>query len=236
MGSILSDLNQFAYYICVGLAFVIPYGAKTLAQGGKDIEHKVVTAAVIGYFYCFVAFNIPVSINYFADRIIIVISAALLGYLAANVIMSKRWEKVLQFLKIERTAHATAWSEILSHGCDNHIAVTSKGKIFEGIIFSYEDGTNAPWVALRNFVIRDEKTREILENKLESDSEIVYINVDSCDNVRLYYYDDASKEQLKNYSAYLKSKDADSPAEYSLLLEGESLPTEPEKTAETDKF
>lgn len=219
MEDIIANIETYAYYLAVGVAFVTAYDKRAYSSSKREFEHKLFFSIIVGFFICFVFFNIPFSINIVVDRILIFFASALLGYCSAVVIHWEKMQKFLQKIKIYSTPYQTVWESTINLDRNNHLIMKKGELIYEGIIQSYEEGEKEPWFVLRNYIIKKANDMSIIENHSEDNSELFCIDINNAEYVKFKYYDEKIKESIGTDA--IVEKEENGHLSYRLLLQSD---------------
>lgn len=225
MGSIVLNLDELAYFIVVGASFLYAFNLKAKSTITDGFEVKIVKAILLGYFICFVAFNIPCTVNFFVDRIIIVAISFAIGLLSSTVIYCERTQIFLKRIKISKLPYNSIWDYVLSKEYGDHLIIKKNNEIIEGVLHKLEEKAGERWVSLKNYIIRDETGEVLKEDHSNDDSQIICLKIDSSDYVEIKYYTKDRKSEIGIFGKLKTSAKEKAPKEpkysYRLLSQKE---------------
>ena len=185
-------MPQIIMYIITGYVFVRMYHFVALKKNSTDVEHILTVSLVVGYIYCNIAYQIPFTISYLVDRILIILSALVFGYLLAILLRNKKILYILDFLKIRNTVNAYLWDDLMDNNYPMKASIEYDDKIYEGIIHNYENYSNNPHIALASYIIKDSH-KHIIEDFSEDTTKIVILDTEKANCVYIEYYINSSE-------------------------------------------
>lgn len=145
----------------------------------------------MGFVICQIATIIPFSLGKIIDNICMVISGALLGFIAGKIVNAKFTDNLIKKLKINRTVNSYLWNDLV----DNKIMkaqITINNIKYNGKIHLIEEDSNTPHIVLGEYSINDQPETNynkiiILDTSKATDVIIEYDQHSSMiDDIRFY--------------------------------------------------
>lgn len=211
MEELIKYLPDIILYIVVGFIIIRIFHFIALMQNSTDIKHILSSALVIGYIYCNIAYCIPISINYYVDHVLIVLSSVVVSFYLGRFIASKKYIKLFDKIGIRNSFNTYMWDDLMDQFEPMKIIITYDAFQYEGMIHNFESYSNSPHITLASYIIRD--TNEIIIKDYTNDpTKVIILDASSAKSVEIIYSKNSAEcqmiEQLCNYHMSLQKDES----------------------------
>lgn len=108
--------------------------------------------------------------------------------------MSSKFEKLLDFLHINKTVKEYFWTDIIDHdkGTYVQIYIPSENLVYHGMVGRHEEKDGDIYLALRNYLVKD-YDNNVIEDYRDNDQEWVMIKTSAVSRIELTFSPDSVK-------------------------------------------
>lgn len=199
-------------YIVVGFVFIRIFHFIALMQNSTDIKHILSSSLVIGYVYCNIAYCIPVSINYYMDHVLIIISSAIVSFYLGHFVINKKYMNFFDKIGIRNSFNNYIWDDLMDQSKPMKIIITYNNFQYEGMFYNFESYTNSPHITLASYIVRD--TNElIIKNYADDPTRVIVLDSSAAKSVEIIYSKDSTEcnmiNRFCNYHMSIQNKEDD---------------------------
>lgn len=184
------SLFDILMYIAVGYIFLKTYKFVTLEKLNTEINHLITSSLVVGFIFYTIAESISKNIGKPIHILTVLLSAAVVAYLLAQLFSSSFMIEIFDFLKIRNTGNAYLWDDLLDKDKPMKIIITFENEIYEGMAHYIESYTNTPYIALASYVIKDKNNKSITDCTT-SENQVIVVDTSKAKSVELQYLDES---------------------------------------------
>lgn len=195
MEELVKYLPDIIMYIVVGFIIIRIFHFIALMQNSTDIKHILSSSLVIGYIYCNIAYCIPISINYYIDHILIILSSIVVSFYLGRFIASKKYMKLFDIIGIRNSFNTYMWDDLMDQSEPMKIIITYDTIQYEGMVHNFESYSNSPHITLASYITRD-KNNIIIKDYTDDNTKIIVLDSSTAKSVEIIYSKNSSECQM----------------------------------------
>jgi len=196
---IIQELPTLIIYIVPGYLVIWTMNfmlSKIIINDDYIIIKSIALSYVIISLNGFILNFFGLDIQSYKAQILIIISALILGYIGAKLVLSNWFEKCLRKLGVSKSIHKNFLNDVvdLEKGLWVITYLCTEQLMYKGQIRKYEEKDNSEntYIVLSNYTLLDYGGEEII-NYVNDNSKRVLLNTKDISRIELYYDLDSKK-------------------------------------------
>lgn len=205
MEELINYLPDIIIYIVVGFIFIRIFHFIALMQNSTDIKHILSSALVIGYVYCNIAYCIPISINYYVDQVLIILSSVVVSFFLGRFVAGRKYMKLFNKLRIRNSFNTYMWDDLMDQTEPMKITITYDTSQYEGMLYYFESYSNSPHITLASYIVRD-FNKLTTKDYTDDHTKVVILDSSTAKCIEIIYGKNSTECQtIKDFCDYHKS-------------------------------
>ena len=156
-----------------------------------------VYSLIVGYIYCTIAHCIPITINQYVDKFLIIVSSAIISFIFGKIVESKKYIPLFQKLRILNSFNSYLWDDLMDRNYPMKLHIEYDDCKYEGILHYFESESSSPHFALASYIVFD-LDGNVKYNYSDDPTHVVVLSSANAKKIEIIYNENSQECDMIN--------------------------------------
>ena len=203
--SIFDKMPDILVMVAAGYLIVSSFQFTVIRKNSGN-SSAILQSILCGVVYGRICYEIPISMGYIFDTVVMLGVALVVGYYGGRIFRSHLFSRLCDRLKIHNTPYDSLWDELMEmNPYPMHVAVSFDDCSYEGYVLRFDSHTAQPMIALSAYRMQDGENAYI-----SGEHDVVMLDMSKARMIQIFFEgDEATNPGMKEIRELCEYRDRD---------------------------